>query len=84
MLKISYNSDEKEPRYGVLWTIETFIYIFWVTCVWGIPLTSAHAQKFKIEIYKTLTFTLNFSILLRISEDHLLFLLQFFQNVIKK
>jgi len=30
-----------------IWRIETFIYIFWVICVWGIPLTSAHAQKFK-------------------------------------
>jgi len=30
----------------------TFIYIFLVTCVWGIPLTSVHAQKLKIEIYR--------------------------------
>jgi len=30
---------------------------FWVTCVWGIPLTSVHAQKLKIEIYKTSAFT---------------------------
>jgi len=42
---------------------------------------SAHAQKLKIEIYETLAFTLNFSILLSISEDRLLFFLQFFYNV---
>jgi len=31
--------------------------------LWGIPLTSAHVQKLKIELYETLAFTLNFSIL---------------------
>ena len=49
MIKISSNSDEK---YEKIWNIEIFIYSFEVTCIWGILLTSVHAQKLKIDYAK--------------------------------